>query len=110
MATIEQILERIDDVLRQNRRIEWIYLALTAILFIVGISCIVVALATGQLAWSTPSAITTALLYRPLREIKDIRQQNIALATAPMLITQLPPEQAAEEIQKPLQTLYGTSN
>jgi len=49
------------------------------------------------------------LLYWPLREIKDIRQKNIALATAPMLITQLPKAKAAEEIQKLLQNLYGES-
>jgi hypothetical protein len=52
------------------------------------------------------SVVTTGLLHRPLREIKEIRQKNIALATAPMLITQLPAQQAAQEIQKLLQTLY----
>ena len=109
MTSIEQILHRIDEVLRQNRRIEWTYLALTVTLFLTGIGCFFVALATGQFAWSTPSAITTGLLYWPLREIKEIRQKNIALATAPMLITQLPPEKAVVEIQKLLQTLYESS-
>ena len=33
MASIEEILKRIDDVLTQNRRIEWIYIALTVLLF-----------------------------------------------------------------------------
>jgi hypothetical protein len=77
------------------------------LLFGTGISCFITALITGQFAWSTPSAITTGLLYWPLREIKDIRAKNIALATAPMLITQLPRAKAAEEIQKLLQTMYG---
>lgn len=107
MASTPEILERIDDVLRQNKRIEWTYILLTIALFGTGISCFIVALVTGQFAWSTPSAITTGLLYWPLKEIKDIRQKNIALATAPMLITQLPRAKAAEEIQKLLQTLYG---
>jgi hypothetical protein len=107
MASTTEIIERIDDVLKQNRRIEWTYIFLTVVLFGTGISCFVVALITGQFAWSTPSAITTGLLYWPLKEIKDIRQKNIALATAPMLITQLPKAKAAEEIQKLLQTLYG---
>ena len=79
----------------------------TIALFSTGIACFVVALVNGQFAWSTPSAITTGLLYWPLREIKDIREKNIALATAPTLITQLPKAKAAEEIQKLLQTLYG---
>lgn len=107
MASTPEILERIDDVLRQNTRIEWTYILLTIALFGTGISCFIAALITGQFAWSTPSAITTGLLYWPLKEIKDIRQKNIALATAPMLITQLPRARAAEEIQKLLQTLYG---
>lgn len=109
MASTEEIITRIDDVLKQNRRIEWTYIGLTVMLFIAGISCFVVALATGEFAWSTPSAITTGFLYWPLREIKEIRQKNIALATAPMLITQLPPDKAAEEIQKLLQNLYGSN-
>jgi len=106
MPTTEEILKRIDDVLKQNMRIEWTYIALTVLLFVTGISCFIVALVTRHFAWSTPSAITTGLLYWPLKEIKSIRQKNIALATAPMLITQLPKARAAEEIQKLLQTLY----
>ena len=97
-------------MLRQNRRIEWTYIGLTAALFVTGISCFIVALSTGEFAWSTPSAITTGLLYWPLKEIKEIRNKNIALATAPMLITQLPPDKAAEEIQKLLKNLYGNSD
>lgn len=107
MASTDEILSRIDDVLTQNRRIEWTYIVLTVALFGTGISCFVVALVSGHFAWSAPSVITTGLLHWPLKEIKEIRQKNIALATAPMLITQLPKAKAAEEIQKLLQTLYG---
>lgn len=107
MPTIEAILERIDLVLEENKRIEWIYIILTVLLFGTGIACFVSAIITQNFAWSSPSAITTGLLYWPLQEIKDIRAKNIALATAPLLITQLPKAKAAEEIQKLLQTLYG---
>ena len=68
------------------------------------------ALVSGEFAWSTLAAVTTGLLYWPLKEIKDIRKNNIALATAPMLITQLPTDQAAIEIQKLLQNLYGDNS
>jgi hypothetical protein len=108
MSSTAETLERIDEVLKNNRRIEWTYIILTVILFGCGISCIIAALVTGKFAWSTPSAITTGLLYYPLREIKDIRQKNIALATAPMLISQLPASQAAQQIQKLLEQLYGS--
>lgn len=107
MATTDEILSRIDLVLRENRRIEWLLIVLTSLLFGTGIACFVTALTTGHFAWSTPAAITTGLLYWPLQEIKDVRAKNIALATAPLLITQLPKAKAAEEIQKLLQTLYG---
>lgn len=109
MIQVEEVLARIDIVLRENKRIEWIYLTLTILLFGTGIACFVFALISSKFAWSVPSAITTALLHFPLREIKDIRSKNIALATAPMLITQLPRQKAAEEIQKLLQSLYGGS-
>ena len=100
-------LARIDVVLRDNRRIEWTYIILTVLLFFVGIICIIVALATGKYLWSAPSTVTTALLYYPLKQIKEIRQKNIALATAPILISQLPADKAAKQIQKLLQQLYG---
>jgi hypothetical protein len=106
MSAIDEILDRIDSVLKQNRKVEWTYIICTVVLFAVGIVCIVVALVTRNYVWSTPSAVTTGLLYKPLQEIKTIRQDNIALATAPMLIKQLPRAQAAAEIQKLLERLY----
>jgi hypothetical protein len=108
--SIQDTLGRIDQVLRQNRKIEWTYIILTVILFLCGIACIICALVTGKYAWSTPSVVTTALLYRPLKEIKSIRKNNIALATAPMLIATLPPLEAAKEIQNLLHTLYEEGN
>ncbi len=104
--SIEDTLARIDDVLRQNRKIEWTYIILTVVLFGCGIACIVCALVTGKYVWSTPSVVTTGLLYWPLREIKSIRRNNIALATAPMLIATLPQREAARELQNLLHTLY----
>lgn len=107
MSSTDEALARIDEVLKVNRRIEWTYIVLTVVLFLSGIACIIMALVTGKYLWSTPSTVTTALLYYPLREIKDIRQKNIALATAPILISQLPPAMAAKQIQKLLEQLYG---
>lgn len=107
--SIELTLARIDDVLKDNRKIEYIYIILTAMLFLCGIACIVTALATGKYAWSAPSTVTTGLLYWPLREIRSIRSKNIALATAPILIATLPPAQAAKELQLLLHTLYVES-
>jgi len=106
MPTIDQILSRIDAVHRQNSRIEILYLVLTTALFLSGIFCMVMAIVSEHYIWASPSVVTTALLHWPLKEIKDIRRKNIALATAPILITQLPPDKAAAEIEKLLEVLY----
>ena len=103
---IDEINKRIDDVLKGNRRIEWLYISLTVILFILGIICFIVAIMSGKYFWCSPPVITSMLLKYPLKEIKEIRQKNIALATAPVLITQLPPAEASKEIQLLLQNLY----
>ena len=79
MTSTDKILSLIDIVLRENKRIEWTYILLTVILFSTGIACFITALTTGHFAWSSPSAITTGLLYWPLKEIKEIRNKNIAI-------------------------------
>lgn len=107
MADTSEILDRIDKVLKDNKRIENVYLVLTVILFLMGIACFAYALISGEFVWSTPSVVTTGLLYFPLKEIKLLRDKNVALATAPIIITQLPPEKAAVEIQKLLEHIYG---
>ena len=106
MTATDQITKRIDEVLKDNKKIEWTYIGLTVVLFLTGIACFIYAIASGNFVWSAPPMLTTAFLYWPLKEIKRIRQKNIALATAPMLITLLPKTKAAEEIQKLLQNLY----
>ena len=61
----------------------------------------------GECEYTFRDLVRTLEKKGDLKEIKGIRQKNIALATAPMLITQLPKAKAAKEIQKLLQTLYG---
>ena len=65
---------------------------------------------SSGLVFRRPQATLTADLwsiFAPPFSIKEIRQKNIALATAPMLITQLPTDEAVVEIQKLLKSLYG---
>lgn len=103
----EQILSRVDEVHKQNRTTEVLLLIGTAVLFLCGVICFVLAIVKQEFAWGTPPVITTGLLYFPLKEIKLLRKKNIALATAPALISQLPKAKAAEEIQKLIQNLFG---
>ncbi len=104
---IEQILERVDEVHKQNKTTEVLLLIGTSILFLSGITCFILAIVKQEFAWGSPPIITTGLLYFPLKEIKLLRKKNIALATAPALISLLPKAKAAEEIQKLIQNLFG---
>lgn len=104
---IEQIIKRIDEVHKQNRTTEILLLAATAILFACGITCFIIAIVKQEYSWGAPPVVTTGLIYFPLKEIKDLRKKNIALATAPALISTLPKAKAAEEISKLLQNLFG---
>jgi hypothetical protein len=104
---IEQIIKRIDEVHKQNQTAEVLLLVGTSVLFLCGITCFILAIIKQEYAWGTPPVITTGLLYFPLKEIKELRRKNIALATAPALISLLPKAKAAEEIQKLLQNLFG---
>ncbi|HWY33800.1 MAG TPA: hypothetical protein VNX68_04090 [Nitrosopumilaceae archaeon] len=106
MTQMDQILQRIDKVLKDNRFIEILYIILTSILFLCGIAAFVCAIIAAQYAWTLPSVVTTFFLKYPLKEIKDLRKKNIALGTAPILINELSKGKAAEEIQKLLQRLY----
>lgn len=102
---VERTLSRIDDVLLQNRREQWIYIVLVILLFGAGIACLAAAIAGGNYGWSIPPMVTTGLLHWPLRAIRDLRRRNIALATAPMLIALLPAEDAVAELKRILHAL-----
>jgi len=102
----DPILARIDQVLRDNRRTETLFISLAVILFALGIGTLVIAVFTSRLIWASPSVATTALLYWPMRQIQRMRRENIALATAPALIARLPAADAAAEIQRMLERLF----
>lgn len=106
---MDQIIKRIDEVHKQNRNTETLLLIGTSVLFLCGITCFILAIVKHEFAWGAPPVITTGFLYYPLKEIKELRRKNIALATAPALISQLPRAKAAEEIQKLIQNLFGNN-
>ncbi len=108
MSEWDSVHDRIDQILKNNKRTEWCFVALAIILFLCGIVSIIVALTERNYFWTLPPAGTTGLLIWPLKEILKIRQKNIALAAVPALIERLPSKKAAEEIQKLISTLYGS--
>lgn len=106
----DPVLERIDQVLRDNRRIETLFIGLAVILFLLGIAAVILALVTGKLVLASPSVVTTLLLYWPMKQIRTIRRENIALATAPALISRLPDVEAAAQIQRILENLFSAKD
>ncbi|QEC52155.1 hypothetical protein EDD80_1062 [Anseongella ginsenosidimutans] len=106
---LAQIIKRIDEVHKRNRNTEMLLLIGTSLLFACGITCFIMAIVKQEYAWGMPPAITTGLLYYPIKEVKELRKKNIALATAPVLINTLPKSKAAEEISKLLENLFGDS-
>ncbi|RWQ28341.1 hypothetical protein [Mesorhizobium sp.] len=110
MTPIDQILKRIDDVLKDNRRTETIYILMTVLLFGAGIGCLIQAVYMREFLWSVPPVATTALLHYPMTQIRDLRAKNIALATAPLLISTLPVDKAAEEMVRLLKSLHGETS
>jgi len=106
----DPVLIRIDQVLLDNRRTETLFIVLAVTLFVLGVATLLVALYTGHLVWASPSVVTTALLYWPMRQIGRMRRDNIALAIAPALISRLPAAEAAAGIQRILEKLLGTED
>lgn len=102
-----EVYQRIDQALKDGRRNELIIIGLSVMIFLLGVACIIVALAQGSAALAAPALLIELLLYWPIRQILRIRKENIALATAPALINTLPPAQAAAEMVKFLENVRG---
>jgi len=106
VGQIEELVDRVDDVLERNRRHEYVLIGATLVLFLAGIAGIVQAILSKNYLWSIPPVFTTFFLKWPIENINAIRRGNIALALAPLLIRELPPPEAAKEVQKLLENLF----
>jgi len=97
---IAEIDRRIDGTLRANERTEQIVVALAVAVFVLGVGLL------GFAYWHRNPYIaggTTVLqdfLYWPIREIRQIRRENVALRATPALISALSPAAAGREIVK----------
>lgn len=107
---LDKVIPRIDEVLKGNQLVFWIQVFLAVVLFLLGIGALCFALMSNQLIWAVPPAFTTFFLRYPFEKIIEMRNKNIALATVPVLIRELPDEKAVEEIQKLIRQLYGTDH
>ncbi len=106
MKVNSKLLGRIDAVIDRNKKHESIIIALSIVIFIVGVTGFVYGLFTGNAWVITPSTLITGLLYWPINKIDQIRKDNTALAVLPSLIATLEPKDAAIELPKLLAKLY----
>jgi hypothetical protein len=106
MTPLEATLQQVGGVIAQNRRTETFLLGGIGLLFAVGVASTLMVLFRGEYIWTIPSAGASLFLKWPIQRVFELRNRNIALAAAPIFISQLPPAQAAKEIQKILQELF----
>lgn len=106
MTQLDETLSHIHDILKRNRIHEIVLIIGIGSLFLLGIASFVVALVRGEYIWSVPPAVATFFLRWPIRQLQELRNRNIALASAPIFVSQLTPAQAAKEIQKILERLF----
>jgi hypothetical protein len=106
MSPLEATLQQVGQVIAANRRTENFLLIGIGSLFLLGIASAVLILFRGEYVWAIPSVGASVFLKWPIERVADVRKRNIALAAAPIFIDQLPPAQAAKEIQKILQELF----
>lgn len=97
---IDNINDRIDQVLQSNKRHETSVIVMSVFIFVLGVTALIYGMVDGNAFIVAPSTLFSGALYWPIKQILKIRKDNIALATLPSLITTLPPEDAARELVK----------
>ncbi|MGA2269747.1 MAG: hypothetical protein ABSH44_14865 [Bryobacteraceae bacterium] len=102
---LKLINQRIDKALALNRRAEMLVIAMASCIFVLGVGIVVTAYRVKNPYITTAGIILQGFLYGPLREILKLRRDNLILQTLPVLISDLPPAQAAHEIAKLLEFL-----
>jgi hypothetical protein len=100
MAPLEATLQQISQVIAANRRTEIFLLSGIGILFGLGIVSAVLVLIKGQYIWSIPAAGSSIFLKWPIERVFQLRNRNIALAAAPIFISQLSPPQRPKRFKR----------
>jgi hypothetical protein len=99
---IDKVLNRIDDVLAKNNWILWIMVGMAVAIFIFGSIVIVLGIIHKDWRILTSSTVVTAFLYWPINKLRQIRRDNIKLATVPIIVKGMSAKAAADEIKKML--------
>jgi hypothetical protein len=97
---VAKIEERVDRALQDNRRAETIFIGMTGVIFVAGIASLAVAYWLKNPYIGGGGVLLNGFLYGPLNAIRKLRKENIVLQVLPVMIAQLPPKEAVNELQK----------
>src|SRR4051812_7675147 len=104
---LNQINARVDAALRLNRRAETIVITMAVAIFVLGVLTFLLAYVEKNPYAAGGSALVTAFLYWPIREILKLRRDNLVLQVVPVMVAQLGPIDLAKEIKLLLLHLRG---
>jgi hypothetical protein len=99
---LDIINERVDKALADNRRAENIVIGMAVAIFILGVALVIVAYWRLNPYVGGGAIIFQGLLYWPIKEILKLRRDNVILQSLPAIVTALPFDRAADEIEKML--------
>lgn len=102
---LELVNSRVDRALESNRQAEVIVISMAIGIFSIGIAVILVGYTLENPYVSVGAGVFQLALYWPVYEILKLRRDNIILHVLPALVCSMPPERAADEIEKLLEHL-----
>jgi hypothetical protein len=97
---LEAINGRVDAALRDNRRAEFIVIAMALGVFGLGAGIVLVAYWFKNPYVGGGTFLCQSFLYWPIREILRLRKDNLVLQTVPVLLAELPQKEATLEIRQ----------
>src|SRR5688572_17887294 len=94
----KQINDRVDGALEANRRAEAIVVRMAIAIFAAGTAGFFLGYWSQNPYIGTGSVILEGFLYWPIREILKLRRDNIILQVLPVMLAELPPDEAAKQL------------
>jgi hypothetical protein len=95
-AKLQQLNTRIDAAIQQNRHGEYTAMALSTLLFLVGLTLLVLGFLQRDFAAIGVGALLDTVVMWPIKNIIALRSQNIRLAVLPGMLDLLPPQEALQ--------------
>ena len=100
---IDVVNRRVDKALSANGRAERVIIGLAICIFGLGAASLAFAYWHANPYIAGGTLLLQWFLYWPIREIRQLRRENISLQAVPVLVGNFPPDRAMQEIAKLLE-------